>query len=257
MIQGETGQGRFWLQSGIVAAAALGLSLGLAYIRHAEPEPAAVHQPRFAGPSASAFQTVDATDAASPDEPTDARLALTENRELVVNSELRELIDSFLLEKPDDDRADQLKAYLKSRLPLPAYGEAMRILERYQAYMKAHDELLLAQRLNLSIGSDVDIERIEVWCQQREHLRQRMLGAPLARAWYQNDDAQLDQAIAEWRQRVEDAQSPMSSASAPRYPVPHWRNKTDEDRHRRYLLGVLERAVTSYETLRRERTQHS
>jgi hypothetical protein len=257
MIQGETGQGRFWRQTCLVAAAALGLSLGLAYIRHAEPEPAAVPQSRFAGPAPSVFQTVDPTDAVSPAEANDPRLVLTENRELVVNSELRELIDSFLLEKTDDDRADQLKVYLKSRLPLRAYDEAMQILKRYQAYMKAHDDLLSAQHLNVSVGSNIDIGRIEVWRQQREQLRQRILGAPLALALYQNDDAQLDQAIAEWRQRVEDAQSTMSSASAPRYPVPHWRNKTDEDRHRQYLLGVLEKAVTSYETLGRERKQRS
>ncbi|WP_245964841.1 hypothetical protein [Trinickia dinghuensis] len=174
---------------------------------------------------------------------------------MIANSALLELIDSFLLEKTDGDRADQLKAYLKRSLPSPAYGEAMQIVERYQAYMKAHDDLLAAQHFGAIDASTVDVERIEVWRQQRDRLRQSMLGEQVAQAWYQNDDARLDQAIAEWRQRAEDAQSPVPSATEPRYPVPHWRSTSDEERHRRYLLGVFEKAVTSYETLRRARPQ--
>ncbi|TKC86067.1 hypothetical protein FAZ69_22165 [Trinickia terrae] len=185
-------------------------------------------------------------------------MAVTENHELIVNSALLDLINFFLLGQQDGDRADQLKAYLKANLPSPANSEAVRIVGRYQAYMKAHDDLLAAQNLgDATDASTVDIDRIAIWRQQRDRLRQSMLGAQVVQAWYQNDDAQLDQVIGEWRQRAEDDQASSSSAPESRYPVPHWLDKRDEEHHRRYMLEVLEKAVTSYDRLGREGRQRA
>ncbi|PTB20319.1 hypothetical protein C9I57_13335 [Trinickia symbiotica] len=183
-------------------------------------------------------------------------MAVGEGHRLIVNGALLGLIDSFLLENSDDDRADQLRRYLKGKLPAPAYGEAMEIVERYQTYMKAHDDLLAAQ--NLGHGRDVsaiDIDRIAIWRQQRDRLRRSILGDDVVQAWYQNDDAQLDQVLQEWRQRLEDSEGPLSRAQAQalRYPVPHWHDKQAEEHHRQYMLRVLEKAVTSFADRRRVR----
>ncbi|MEX3846673.1 hypothetical protein [Paraburkholderia sp. BR10882] len=86
------------------------------------------------------------------------------NHELIVNAALLDRINVFLLEKTDADRADQLRAWLKSELLSPAYGEAVQIVERYQTYMKVHDELLSVQHLaGATDASAVDIERVAVW----------------------------------------------------------------------------------------------
>jgi hypothetical protein len=188
--------------------------------------------------------------------PNDPGLAVTENHELIVNSALLDLINFFLLEQTDEDRADQLKIYLKSKLPSPASNEAVQIVDRYQAYMKAHDDLLAAQNLGHGTHtSAVDIDRIVTWRQQRDRLRRSILGDQVVQIWYQNDDAQLNQVLEEWRQRAEDEKAPSSPMQGPRYPVPHFHNKSDEERHRQYLLGVLEKAVTSFGTLSREGRQ--
>jgi hypothetical protein len=73
-----------------------------------------------------------------------------------------------------------------------------------------------------------------------------MLGDQVVQTWYQNDDSQLAQAIDEWRQRAADQEGTTESAQQPRYPVPHWRNGREEEQHIQYLLGLLQKAVTSY-----------
>ncbi|MBB5497969.1 hypothetical protein [Paraburkholderia sp. MM5384-R2] len=173
---------------------------------------------------------------------------MTDSHHLISNDTLRELIDFFLLEQADDDRADQLKLYLRTRLRSPASEEAVQIVERYVAYMKAHDETLATQNLNAQSlnASNVDINRISTWRQQRDQLRQRMLGGQVEQFWYQNDDSQLTQAIDEWRQRAADQEGVAASAQQPRYPVPHWQNSRDEELHIQYLLGPLQKAVTSF-----------
>ncbi|NVH78111.1 hypothetical protein FSB08_38040 [Paraburkholderia sp. JPY432] len=223
--------------------------MGVLRILQADPEPAVVSPASEARPAAAAFGPAGSPGSSPSVGHDDAGLAVAENHELIVNAALLDLINSFLLRKTDDDRADQLRTYLKSELPSPAYGEAERIVERYQAYMRAHDELLAAQHLaGATDASALDIELVAVWCQQRDRLRRSILGDTVVQAWYQNDDAQLDQVLQEWRQRVEDDQAPELSAQQPRYPVPHWRNKSDEERHRQYMLRVLDHAMTSFES---------
>ncbi|MGF6264717.1 hypothetical protein OKW49_005645 [Paraburkholderia youngii] len=242
-------QRRYMRHLCIIAVAVVCVAVGVLRILQADSEPAVASPTSEARPAGSSSSSGSGPSVGRDD----PGLIVAENHELIVNAALLDLINSFLLRKTDDDRADQLRIYLKSELPSPAYGEAERIVERYQAYMRAHDELLAAQHLaGATDASAVDIERVAVWCQQRDRLRRSILGDTVVQAWYQNDDAQLDQVLQEWRQRAEDDQAPELSAQQPRYPVPHWRNKSDEERHRQYMLRVLDHAMTSFEALSRD-----
>ncbi|MGF6299239.1 MULTISPECIES: hypothetical protein [Paraburkholderia] len=241
----------------VICAAALGLSTGVLYLRHTAPAAqAATSVVADSESNAAAAAPVHGPAADTDDSlriwPGDSSLAnglaMTDSHHLIINDTLRELIDFFLLEQADDDRADQLKLYLRTRLRSPASEEAVQIVEHYVAYMKAHDEMLAAQNLNAQSlnASNVDINRISTWRQQRDQLRQRMLGGQVEQVWYQNDDSQLTQAIDEWRQRAADQEGVAASAQQPRYPVPHWQNSRDEELHIQYLLGLLQKAVTSF-----------
>ncbi|MEM5316959.1 hypothetical protein [Paraburkholderia sp. JHI869] len=252
-IHSHTEQRRYMRHLCIMAVAVVCVTAGVLRILQSDPEPAVASSASEARPAAAAFGPAGSSGSAPRVGRADPRLAVTENHELIVNAALLDLLNSYLLEKTDD-RAEQLRAYLKSELPSPAYGEAVRIVEHYQAYMKAHDEFLAAQHLaaGATDASAVDIERVAVWSQQRDRLRRSFLGDAVVQAWYQNDDAQLDQVLQEWRQRAEDDRAPVLSAQQPRYPVPHWRNENDEERHRQYMLRVLDHAMTSFETLSRD-----
>ncbi|EDZ99850.1 hypothetical protein BH160DRAFT_4836 [Burkholderia sp. H160] len=241
----------------VICAAALGLSTGVLYFRHAAPATAAATS--AVADSESNAATAASVHAPTADADTSLRiwpgdsslangLAMTDSHHLIVNDGLRDLIDFFLLEQTDDDRADQLKLYLRTRLRPPASEEAVQIVEHYVVYMRAHDDLLAAQNLNAQSlnASNVDINRIVTWRQQRDALRQRMLGDQVVQAWYQNDDSQLGQAIDEWRQRAADQEGVAASAQQPRYPVPHWQNSREEEQHIQYLVGLLQKAVTSF-----------
>jgi len=232
-----------------VFAAAVGLTIGMMTTRLPEQASATVvapHAPRVAATLAThASEPIPASRSAS----NDPGIAVTEQQTLVVDAALLNVFNSFLL-KPDDGRAGQLMVYLKSKLSPPAYAEAAQLAERYQAYMQAHDELLAAQHLHRAMqASIVDIERVAIWREQRDRLRQRLLGDRVVQVWYQNDDAQLDQVLQEWRQRVEDARQASAQSAPPqaeRYPVPHWRDPAEEARHREYMVGVLREVVTGY-----------
>lgn len=221
-------------------AAVVGLTIGVVTTRLPELGSPAALEPytsSHAAPTSVPITTLAGTG-------DDLGISITEQQALVVDTALLNVFNAFLL-KPDDDRANQLRGYLKSKLPPPAYAEAMQLAERYQTYMQVHDELLAAQHLNGNmLASTVDVERIAIWREQRDRLRQRLLGDRAVQAWYQNDDAQLDQVLQEWRQRVADAQGAPSQGE--RYPVPHWSDPAEEDRHRGYMVGMLRAVVTSY-----------
>lgn len=185
--------------------------------------------------------------------PNDPGLAVTESHALIVNTALRDLINFFLLEQTDADRADQLKLYLKSKLPEPASTEAVHIADHVKTYMKAHDDLLAAHHAEGLATGTVDMLRLSIWRQQRDRLRQSLLGDQVVGAWYANDDAQLEQVLNEWQQSA-DAE-PGSVASGPRDPLPQWQNQSDAQDHRRYMLAVLDKAVTSFAVLSREYRQ--
>ena len=225
-------------------AAVIGLSIGVLATRLPEPENAAAAAPRTSSAVVipPAPRTTPITTSAA--EGNGPALTITGQQTLVVDTALLNVFNTFLL-KPDGDRAEQLAVYLKSKLPPTALAEALQLAERYQAYVQAHDELLAAQHLNGNIQvATVDIDRIAIWREQRDRLRQRVLGDRVVQAWYQNDDAQLDQVLQEWQQRVADAQG--ANLQGERYPVPHWSDPAQEEKHREYMLGVLRGVVRGY-----------
>ncbi|MGN6262977.1 MAG: hypothetical protein ACTHNO_19765 [Ralstonia sp.] len=237
------GQG-LYLCAAAAFAAVIGLSIGVLSTQLHESENAAANEPHTSSAAVLSAQPASAPGTTSSRVGTAPALAITEQQTLVVDTALLNVFNTFLL-KPDGDRAEQLAVYLKSKLPPTALAEAVQLAERYQAYMQAHDELLAAQHLNGNIqAATVDIDRIAIWREQRDRLRQRVVGDRVAQAWYQNDDAQLDQVLQEWRQRVADAQG--VTLQGERYPVPHWSNPAQEERHREYMVGVLRGVVRGY-----------
>lgn len=231
-------------------SAAVGLMIGVFGTRIDAPDAPATPAHPINTTAASAANapapTPGSSTATSPSAIDLSNLTVTDRQTLVVDPALLDVFNAFLL-KADADRADQLKTALKRTLPPVAYAEAVQIAERYQAYMRAHDELLAAQHLpRCTQATDVDIERVDTWRQQRDRLRQRLLGERVTQAWYQNDDAQLDQVLQEWRQRAADARGASAASPDARYPVPHWRNPADEAKHLQYMLVVVREAVKEY-----------
>lgn len=178
----------------------------------------------------------------------------TENQQLVINSALLDVINFFLLEQVSPDRASALRSHLKSVLPPPAYTEAIIIVEHYQAYMKAHDDLLAAHNFN-GAGKDInlqDIRRISTWRDQRDRLRLGFLGEVVVHAWYQNDDAQLTQILNELTQLKDTSRQertpdmPSSDEQTGAFRPPSWANKSDELRHDLYMQWVLGKAIRSF-----------
>lgn len=238
------------LGAAVVLAAVIGLSIGVMATRPPESKNAAAAEPHTSGTAVPSSAPQNRPITMSPRGGDAPALTTTEQQRLVVDAALLHVFNTFLL-KPDDDRVEQLKAYLKSKLPPAALAETMQLADRYQAYMQAHDALLAAQHLNGNMqAATVDIDRIAIWREQRDRLRQRLLGDRVAQAWYQNDDAQLDQVLQEWRQRVADAQG--VNLQGERYPVPHWRDPAQEERHREYMVGVLRGVVRAYGVMRAE-----
>ncbi len=172
-------------------------------------------------------------------------MRVNERQQLVVNLALRDVIDYYLLQQAGEGDMGDLKDYLKNKLPPTAYDEAVQIVDHYQAYMRAHDELLAGQDFGTQRNAAPDLKRVAAWRTQRDRLRQAMFGDAVKQAWYQNDDAQLEQALEELEQRGEDASS-LSAASGPARPVPHWENSSEEQQHMQYQLGVLVNATTSF-----------
>ena len=145
--------------------------------------------------------------APSLDSPVDQNTALpagelyaTEQQDLIINPALLAVFNFYLLAPDSATSHTPLENYLNSRLPAQAARQAMQIAEQYEHYIGAHDQLLAAQNLmNLPVSA-LDPNRLDSWQQQRLRLRQRLLGEQLEQVWYQNEEAQLQQALDELRQ---------------------------------------------------------
>jgi lipase chaperone LimK len=131
-------------------------------------------------------------------------LAVDSAQKLQIGTGLHAVFDYFLIDGTSSDlstRADELRAYMKAQLPAAAYDTAEGILRQYLAYMVEHDKLLASQGFaKIAQGSPIspqELARAVNWQQQRERLRQSMLGAQVAQLWYQDDDLQLRRALAE------------------------------------------------------------
>ncbi|HEX7645539.1 MAG TPA: hypothetical protein VF472_25325 [Burkholderiaceae bacterium] len=157
---------------------------------------------------------------------------------LIIDTALLRLLDYFLLQQADDGLAD-LEHYLNTALPEPARHQAIDIARRYCAYMAEHDSQLAEQHAGLR-----DLPRVSAWMAQRARLRASTIGEDAAKAWYQNDDAQLQQAVFE----LSGAQgTPGAEEASPQGEgVPHWQSPDAAARHLRYLQQIVERNLLSY-----------
>lgn len=105
---------------------------------------------------------------------------------LLIDPALLETFHFYLLEQAGPDRAGALRMHLRQTLAPSAYQDAALLVDRYLAYMAAHDALLAAHR-----PAPGDLTRIAVWLDQRDRLRVRMLGAAVTQAWYGVEDSIL------------------------------------------------------------------
>jgi hypothetical protein len=124
---------------------------------------------------------------------------------LVPDLALRRLIDSFLSNTqtvPRQQRALELRAYLKGRLVAPANDEAERIVTSYLAYLDAQDRMLARERRAAPVAesglSERAVEGLLAWQEQRAQLRRRLLGDALTRAWFEADDARCTTVLHDW-----------------------------------------------------------
>ncbi len=255
----ETKPPFFLPRFGLIVTAAAGLLLITYYTWYAEPNQVApvqssIHKPAVFGPTTWIKSVDDDSQVVQIQVTPPGGLAINDDQSLVVNAALLDVINFFLLEQTGDDRVTALRAYLKKKLPLPACDEALQILDHYQRYMKAHDDLLKAQNLGagkVNIAS-ADLHRIAIWSDQRDRLRQSILGSTVAQAWYQNDDSQLKQILEELPQGTADSNTGSLRSEHPR---PMWANKRDEISHNLYMQSVLDRTVKSFDVLAQEGPQ--
>jgi hypothetical protein len=145
------------------------------------------------------------TDQEPPDQP-----ALNDKQKLVVNKALLYIFHFYLLTGNEGGRkahADQLRAYLKNKLPPSAQDDALQLVQHYLAYMDAHDGLLARQGIVLPTPDTAlppyFIERIATWVEQRARLRQTELGIEVAQTWFGEEENQARRIIAGLRKRSE------------------------------------------------------
>ncbi|MES2164917.1 MAG: hypothetical protein V4476_27505 [Pseudomonadota bacterium] len=162
-------------------------------------------------------------------------ISLTDNQDLIADFALREVMDSFLLNRSEAGRMQALADHLRRVLPSGAAADAIRIAANYQVYLTAHDELLAAQRFTSNDAASQDLNRISSWQQQRQQLRIRTLGERITLEWFGNEDAYLGQALDERRQRSE-GHPPAADA------VPE-----DQAAHDQHMQQALNQAIASYQ----------
>ena len=157
----------------------------------------------------------------------ETEIALTDNQELIADSALRKVMDSFLLGSAGDKGLTALHNELNRRLPTAAARDAGQLATNYNAYIGAHDQLLAAQ----GFSATSDLNRLVGWQQQRLQLRERMLGAKVSQEWFGTEDTYLLQALEELRQQRDGTALPLASADA------------DEARHAQHMRQVLRDAI--------------
>jgi hypothetical protein len=156
-------------------------------------------------------------------------IALTDNHELIADSALRKVMDSYLLGGGDKGGLQALLAYLNRHLPASAAREAGQLASSYNAYLSAHDQLLAAQ----NFSATPDLNRLIGWQRQREQLRNRMLGEKVTLEWFGNEEAYLTQALEELSQRRDGTLPPSTSADE------------DQMKHDQHMQQVLRDAIVA------------
>lgn len=155
-----------------------------------------------------------------------SEIALTDTEELIADSALRKVMDSYLLGGGGKGGLQALVEYLNRRLPANAARDAASLATSYEAYLGAHDQLLAAQ----NFGATPDLNRLISWQGQRQRLRDRMLGEKVAHEWFGNEEAYLTQALEELSQR-RDGRAPTASVDE------------DQAKHNQHMQQVLRDAV--------------
>jgi hypothetical protein len=119
---------------------------------------------------------------------------------LSIDPALHRLYDGYL--KNSAPRERELRALLARRLAQPALAQAETLAGDYLRYLQAEAALRANTRIappdpsGLSAGQ---VEQMMAWQQQRSQLRERMLGAAVAQAWFGTEDADCRTALSDWR----------------------------------------------------------
>jgi lipase chaperone LimK len=142
--------------------------------------------------------------AITPEPAREPGLALDSGGHLVAGMALRRLMDSYLAGGAAGRpvRARQLQDFLHRHLAPPAAAEGVRIAGRYSQYLDTQERLLARERfdaLAMQPLAERDVERLLAYREQRAQLRERVLGATLARAWFEADDSRCGAALREWQ----------------------------------------------------------
>lgn len=126
-------------------------------------------------------------------------LETTSDQRLVINRALRDVSDYFLVtdkSRAGGDKFDRLLAYLKAKLPAPAYTEASEIAAHYAQYLatqenvqdhKRHGVRAMPTRLPTP---EEKADRLMARIMETSRLRQQLLGVQVAKIWFGDEEAQ-------------------------------------------------------------------
>lgn len=144
---------------------------------------------------------------AALDVPRELSLTVDAGGHLVPDRALRRLMDSFLANGPvagRQQRALDLRAYLKGKLAPGAANEADRIVAAYLDYLSAQDQMLARAGLSAPAAGGLterDVERLLAVQDQRAQLRQHLLGDAITQAWFNADDARCNVVLRDWQKQ--------------------------------------------------------
>lgn len=217
---------RWTLAGPIIAVVAVLIPVAI-YLMQPEPEPpvsvtTAVKEkkapPRFGPGVLIESRPEAASDPTAVDPGAPPGLAVTPDQRLLINREMRDVYDYFLLASTAADRATRvakLHAHLKAKLPSAAYEEAAQIASNYLAYLNAFESLMASESMFMqksetrSLPSNADeVERFSTRITQISRLRQSMLGVKIAQIWFAEEEANMQQSLTEMRQLNANPQQP-------------------------------------------------
>jgi hypothetical protein len=138
----------------------------------------------------------------------DTKIAVDAAGHLVPDRALRSLMDGFLVKGKQSERQameTELRLFLRQSLRPPAAGEADRLVTAYQAYQQAEEQMLSRERFTQPDPdglSDEQVKHLLAWQRQRADLRQRMLGAAVASAWFDEEDGNCAAVLDDWQKQL-------------------------------------------------------
>ncbi len=196
---------RFGFGLACALAAAAGV-MGVVYLGGGATPPAVAAAPAasaspwdgLVGPGRLAASAASAAGSTAP-APGEQPLAGADGR-LLADRNLHRLFDAYL--NTGQPREQALRAYLKSRLNPQALFQAEGLAAAYLRYLRMEAALRAQQRLapiDPAGLSAAQVEQMLAWQQQRAQLRERMLGMPVAQAWFGTADEDCRTAFADWR----------------------------------------------------------